>query len=288
MLTLRNIRKTYRARGHGREPIVAVDDLTLEVRRGEVFGLLGPNGAGKSTSLGIAVGLITPESGEAVIDGAGSPTTASGRRSVGVSPQALAVYEDLSAEENLRFFGRLYGLRGADLASRTEEMLTLSGLHDRRRDRVSGYSGGMKRRLNIASALMHRPALLLLDEPTVGVDPQSRNAIFEQIETLRDRGLTVVYTTHYMEEAQRLCNRIGVIDHGRLLAVDTPDGLIARFGGKSRLVVTLDTGEESSETDDPVRDVSVALARGGVRGVRIDRPNLETVFLKLTGRSLRD
>ncbi len=283
MLHLANISKSYK-----RGALVAVDGLTLEVREGEVFGLLGPNGAGKSTTIGIAVGLTMPDSGTVVLGDMGPPTGGPARRALGVAPQSLAVYDELSGEENLRFFGRLYGLGGKALEGRVEEMLELSGLSDRRGDRVSGYSGGMKRRLNIASALLHNPRMLMLDEPTVGVDPQSRNAIFDQIESMRARGLTVLYTTHYMEEAQRLCNRVGIIDRGRLLAVDTPDALIDRYGGDSTLTIDGDRGQESMKTKDPARDVASALARGGVRGVRIDRPNLETVFLSLTGRSLRD
>jgi ABC-2 type transport system ATP-binding protein len=188
VLTLNHVRKAYGDR-------VAVDDVCLEVRPGEVLGLLGPNGAGKSTTVSLAVGLLEPDAGTIDVGGLGPPTRPEVRRKLGVAPQSLAIYEDLTAEENLRFFARIFGLRGATLRARIENALALAGLADRRRDRASTFSGGMKRRLNIAAALVHEPALVLLDEPTVGVDPQSRNAILERISALRDAGLTVIYTT---------------------------------------------------------------------------------------------
>jgi ABC-2 type transport system ATP-binding protein len=208
-------------------------------------------------------------------------------------PQALAVYDELTGAENLGFFGSLYGITGARLASRVEELLRLIGLTDRAGDRVKTYSGGMKRRLNLAAALVHDPPLVMLDEPTVGVDPQSRHALFEIVKGLRASGRTVLYTTHYMEEAQRLCDRVGIIDHGKLLALDTVPGLIAAHGGKSVVTVERpsDNGEaqrQRIETDDPVGVVSSELSRGQATGLSIERPSLELVFLNLTGRTLRD
>jgi ABC-2 type transport system ATP-binding protein len=210
------------------------------------------------------------------------------RSRIGVAPQSLAIYEDLSGEENLRFFGTLQGLRGSALKQRVAWVLEFVDLADRRKDRAKTYSGGMKRRLNLAVALVHDPDLLLLDEPTVGVDPQSRNAIFERIATLRDEGRTVVYTTHYMEEAQRLCDRVGIIDHGRLLAMDTVEGLIAQHGGLSVVYVDRGKGEERFETKDPMRELVMIHEGGDVRAFKVDSPDLECVFLNLTGRHLRD
>ena len=249
MLRLENVRKTY-------GPTVAVDGLSLAVQRGEVLGLLGPNGAGKSTTVNLAVGLLPPDSGRVVIDEWGSPTRPAVRQAIGVAPQTLALYELLSGEENLRFFGEVYGLAGARLAERVTWSLEFVGLGDRRRDRVSTYSGGMKRRLNLAGALVHDPELILLDEPTVGVDPQSRHQIFENILALKRLGRTLIYTTHYMEEAQRLCDRVAIIDKGRLLSIGTVQQLLDAHEVKPKMV--------------------------------LQGATLEEVFLHLTGRSLRD
>src|SRR5207302_6227800 len=220
----------------------------------QLVGLLGPNGAGKTTTVSMIAGLLTPDAGEVLIGGkrlAGDTDPA--KRKVGLVPQDLALYDELSARDNLRFFGALYGLRGAALERAIGAAIDLVGLGDRLRDRVKTFSGGMKRRLNLAAGLLHDPDILLLDEPTVGVDPQSRNAIFDNLETLKQRGKALLYTTHYMEEAERLADRIVVIDHGKVIADDTLAGLTGR-----------------------------ALAVGG------QRPTLESVFLTLTGRSLRD
>lgn len=281
MLTLKNVRKTF-------GPHVAVDALSLEVRPGEIFGLLGPNGAGKSTTVSMAVGLLKPDSGTVDIGGLGSPTRSEVRRQLGVAPQSLAIYEDLTAEENLRFFGRVFGLRGAALAARVEIALELADLKDRRKEPVTTFSGGMKRRLNIAAAMVHDPKLLLLDEPTVGVDPQSRNAILERIETMRAEGRTVIYTTHYMEEAARICDRVAIIDHGKVLAVDTVEGLIATHGGDPLLTVTTSDGSQEIRTRDPVAELTRLAAGRTVLDFRLDRADLEQVFLHLTGRTLRD
>src|SRR5262245_14020249 len=281
MLALRDLRKSYGS-------VVAVDGVSLDVRKGEVFGLLGPNGAGKTTTLHMAVGLVTPDAGTVDVEGAGSPADPAVRAKIGVAPQTIALYDDLTAEENLRFFGRLQGLSGARLAERAAHLLRWTGLEGRRKDRVRGFSGGMKRRLNLAAALVHSPPLLLLDEPTAGVDPQSRAAIFEAVRELKAGGTTLVYTTHYMEEAERLCDRVAILDHGKVLAEGTVEELLARHGGNSVVTVRRADGEERSETADPVAALERALAVKGVLGVRVDRPDLEGVFLSLTGRRLRD
>jgi len=281
MLRVENLYKAFGS-------TIAVNDLSFEVVRGEVFGLLGPNGAGKTTTINVAVGLLRPDRGSAHLDGLGASTDPRVRKSIGVATQTLSLYEEFSGQENLRFFGRLYGLSGRALSERVAWALDFVGLTQRRRDRVSAYSGGMKRRLNLASAILHDPPLLMLDEPTVGVDPQSRNAIFDNIMALRDRGTTILYTTHYMEEARRLCNRVAIMDHGELLALDTVDGLIAAHGGKSILRAETEAGEQCVETDDPISELNRIQSQNRVRTFRLDRPDLEAVFLNLTGRSLRD
>jgi ABC-2 type transport system ATP-binding protein len=292
VLRLSGIRKTFGA-------TVAVDGLSLEVKPGEVFGLLGPNGAGKSTTINIAVGLLRPDSGSVLVsapDGSspGPPTDPAHRARIGVAPQAIALYEEMTGAENLAFFGRLHGLASDALADRVSRLLDLVGLADRRRDLVRQYSGGMKRRLNLAAALLHDPPLLLLDEPTAGVDPQSRSALLDLVRSLRDQGRTIVYTTHYMEEAQRVCDRVGIIDHGKLLALDTVEGLISRFGGRSTVTVDCALDGEPGftrkqvPTDNPVAELAHLLQDKSVRAVHVERPDLEAVFLSLTGRSLRD
>lgn len=281
MIKLVSLRKTF-------GPIVAVDDLTLEIQRGEVFGLLGPNGAGKTTTVNLAIGLLTPDAGTVELDGQGGPEDAAVRRNIGVAPQEMAIYDELTGEENVSFFARLQGMKGDRLAERVAWALEFVGLTDRRRDRAKTYSGGMQRRLNLAIALVHDPALLLLDEPTVGVDPQSRNAIFDRIEALQASGRTIVYTTHYMEEAQRLCDRVCIIDHGKVLALDTVEGLITAHGGKSIVRAQTADGETRVETDDPVAELRRLQEAGTLEHFRVDRPDLEQVFLNLTGRHLRD
>ncbi|MGH9382877.1 MAG: ABC transporter ATP-binding protein [Vicinamibacterales bacterium] len=281
MLNLRNVRKAF-------GPIIAVDDLTLAVRQGELFGLLGPNGAGKSTTVSLAVGLLTPDAGQVRINGDGDPIEPAVRQRIGVATQALALYDLLSGRENLRFFGEVYGLSGAELDRRVAWCLDFVGLSDRQRDRVGAYSGGMKRRLNLAAALVHDPELLLLDEPTVGVDPQSRNKIFENIETLHREGRTIIYTTHYMEEAERLCERIAIIDHGKLLAMGSVDELFAAHGGAPTLVVQTNGEARRLQTADPLSELNRIAASTKIDSFHLERPTLEQVFLRLTGRSLRD
>ena len=280
MITLDTISKRFGT-------LTAVDGLSLSIEPGEVFGLLGPNGAGKSTTIAMIVGLLMPDSGTVRIDG-GDPAEAAVRATLGVAPQSLAIYDDMTARENLTFFGSIYGLDGPTRTRRADELLELVGLTDRARDRVKGFSGGMKRRVNLACALVHDPMVFLLDEPTAGVDPQSRHAIFEIVRELRAQGRTVVYTTHYMEEAQKLCSRVGVIDKGALLALDSVEGLIGAHGGESVVRIERAEGEERVQTAEPLAVLQRALASESTTGVRVDRPDLETVFLNLTGRSLRD
>ena len=267
------LRKSYGA-------IRAVDGVSLRVGAGEIVGLLGPNGAGKTTTVSIVCGLLPPDEGEVRVGGAvlaGDADPARGR--LGLVPQELALYEELRADDNLAFFGALQGLSGARLASRIDEVLRLTGLLERRRDRVKVYSGGMKRRLNLAAGLLHDPEVLLLDEPTVGVDPQSRNAIFETLEALRGAGKAVLYTTHYMEEAERLCDRVVIVDHGRVVAEGTVDELGALLPRANR-----------RELDEEARAAVALLASRGIAVPALDggSPRLEEVFLHLTGHALRD
>jgi ABC-2 type transport system ATP-binding protein len=281
MLTLDRVSKRYGA-------VVAVDGLTLEVRRGEVLGLLGPNGAGKSTTVALGVGLLAPDEGRVVVEGLGDPREPAVRARLGVAPQSLALYDLLTAEENLRFFGTIYGLAGSALESRVQAGLALAGLEDRARSRVETYSGGMKRRLNLAAALVHDPQLILLDEPTVGVDPQSRNALFDAIEALHRDGRTIIYTTHYMEEAERLCDRIAIVDGGRLLALGTLDELLAAHGGLPTLVAQTGRGEVRVQTARPLDELNQLAQTTPIDSFQLQRPTLEQVFLHLTGRTLRD
>ncbi|UCC97953.1 MAG: ABC transporter ATP-binding protein [Phycisphaerales bacterium] len=303
MIRAENLSKRY-------GKIVALDDVSFEVNKGETFGLLGPNGAGKTTAIQLLCGLLKPDGGSISLAGKTDPTLTEVRLSLGVVPQALAIYEELSAEENLRFFGRIYGLSGRKLKNRVDECLEIAGLEQRGKERVSKYSGGMKRRLNMVCSLLHEPTLLLLDEPTVGVDPQSRNLIFDTIEQMNQQGRTIIYTTHYMEEAQRLCGRVAILDHGRILDMDTVDNLIARHGGPSHVEAELEEKLSDPEEitkfveDENVqfREMSVrfatnrpmeslaALNRSSVRfrSLKVETADLEDVFLNLTGRRLRD
>jgi linearmycin/streptolysin S transport system ATP-binding protein len=282
--------------------VVAVDDVTFEVRPGETFGLLGPNGAGKTTTINVIVGALRPDSGQVRVNGQDDPTRPEVRRSIGVAPQSLALYSELTGEENLIFFGRLYGIAKEKLGGRVEWALAFAGLTDRRKHRVGTYSGGMQRRLNLVCGLMHDPRVVVLDEPTVGVDPQSRNLLFENIEALKKEGRTVLYTTHYMEEAERLCDRVAIMDHGKLLAMDTVHNLLREHGGPSTVEIEFDDrpsglealggawdkGRWRVQTESPVAMLGKASAAGQLANVSIRRANLEAVFLNLTGRSLRD
>ncbi len=281
MIQFENIKKSF-------GKTTAVDGISFEIASHEIFGLLGPNGAGKTTTVNMAVGLIKPDSGMVDLSGFGSPKNPTVRAKIGVAPQTLSLYDDLSAQENLECFGRVYGLRGERLQERVAWSLDFVGLSERKNDRVKKFSGGMKRRLNLAVALVHNPEYLILDEPTVGVDPQSRNAIFENIDQLKKEGSTILYTTHYMEEAQRICDRVAIMDRGKLLALDTVDGLIKQYGGNSTVIAEKADGEQIIETKNPIEEILKLQNETDLRSYRILNPSLETVFLSLTGRTLRD
>ena len=296
MICITNLRKSYNS-------LVAVDGISFEIQKGECFGLLGPNGAGKTTTIHLLTGLLRPDSGSIEIDGATDPTRPEVRLQLGVTPQSLAIYEDLTGKENLVFFGKLNRVSGKQLTAKINWVLTLTGLTDRQHDRVSTYSGGMKRRLNLACSLLHDPAVLLMDEPTVGVDPQSRNLVFDNIENLKKEGRTILYTTHYMEEAERLCDRVAIMDQGKILALDTVPNLIIRYGGKTLIEAVFEKipgGKDTmpgrweenryrTETDKPMELVAQLFSLGeNIQNVHIDKPTLEDVFLNLTGRRLRD
>jgi ABC-2 type transport system ATP-binding protein len=305
MLQIDHVTKRYGS-------ITALDGVSLEIAEGEFFGLLGPNGAGKSTLMSLVAGLRTPEAGTLRLDGRPlSPADSSARITLGYVPQSIALYDELSAEQNLRIFGELYGLSGAGLAERIDEALAAVQLADRRHDPVKTFSGGMQRRLNLVASLLHRPKLLLCDEPTVGVDPQSRNAIFEFLETRARAGLTVIYSTHYMEEAARLCSRIGIIDQGKILALGTLDELLTKlpFEEEIRFPATVQTAALAEKLGghgdlDTIDGVHRFRPRAGFklstffaeteslelppRLFTSQRPTLEALFLHLTGRTLRE
>jgi ABC-2 type transport system ATP-binding protein len=309
VLSCSDLRKRFKER-------LAVDGVGFQVGPGETYGLLGPNGAGKTTTISMICGLLRRDGGEVTVAGVSldrDPEKV--KAAIGYVPQDVALYLDLSGLENLRFWGRLYGLGGRDLAERVEATLEVVGLTERAGDKVADYSGGMQRRLNIAAGLLHRPRLLVLDEPTVGVDPQSRNAILANVEALGGQGIAVLYTTHYMEEAERLCDRVGIIDQGRLIAEGTRRELVARVGERDRIelaatgdlaalaaaAATLDGVDEAGVVAGGVHLVAKdgrrllpplleAAERAGaeVTSVELAEPDLEAVFLHLTGKALRD
>jgi ABC-2 type transport system ATP-binding protein len=309
LLECRDLAKAYGKR-------LAVDGVSFRIDPGETYGFLGPNGAGKTTTISMVCGLLTRDGGSVTLGGkAVDIGAAEAKASIGYVPQDLAIYPDLSARENLRFFGRLQRLRGRELEARVGAVLELIGLTDRAGDRTSEFSGGMKRRLNIGIGLLHRPALLVLDEPTVGVDPQSRNAILASVVDLATEGMSILYTTHYMEEAERLCDRIGVIDEGRVRAEGTRRELVGLVGQKDRVSLgasgplgaavaalsgvpgvagaTVGDGRIELVVDDArsllPRLLQEAAAAGvAVRTVEVIEPDLEAVFLHLTGKALRD
>ncbi len=293
----------------------SVKGLNFVIKRGEIFGFLGPNGAGKTTTISMLSTLLVPSGGAATVCGFDLVRkTDEIKKRIGLVPQDLALYPTLSARDNLEFFGSLYGLRGKELRERVNWTLDLVGLADRAKDRIEKYSGGMKRRINIAAGLLHRPEILFLDEPTVGVDPQSRNHIFDNVERLNREGLTILYTTHYMEEAERLCNRVAIIDQGRIIALDTPKALVESLGGGlihmglnghsdavAQQARSLSSVKSVRRLDGKV-EIETVRAQEALVGVleitnqlnanvaslEILKPNLETVFLHLTGKSLRD
>jgi len=264
-----------------------LDRLSFDLHPGEILGLLGPNGAGKSTLMALLTGLLDPLEGRVRVAG-GDPRQPQTRRHLGLAPQELGLYEELSARENLLFFGRLQGLWGEGLRRRTEDLLAETGLLERASERVGTFSGGMKRRLNLAVALVHEPDFLLLDEATVGVDPQSRMALFELVERQRLAGRGVLYATHHMEEAQRLCDRVAVMDGGRLLALDTVPALLERHGGASRLEVVRQGVSQAVETRDALGELARLQALAPLDSFTLRPPDLEQVFLHLTGHGLRD
>lgn len=297
--------------------LAAVDGVSLSLVPGQILGLLGPNGAGKTTTVSMLAGLVTPDSGEVMMEGRPLRGDSNpGKMRIGLVPQDLALVEELSARDNLAFFGALYNLRGKPLRDAMERVLDFVGLRDRAADRVSSYSGGMKRRLNLAASLLHDPPVLLLDEPTVGVDPQSRNAIFENLIALKERGKAMLYTTHYMEEAERLCDRIQIMDHGKTISEGTLRELAALLPATSRLSLDLREPNASAWLEElrKVRGVEAAAVEDGVLTVTLrdlpagappvfawlfskgisythvssERAGLEDVFLALTGRGLRD
>jgi len=280
MVNLNNVTKRFGSK-------TVVDNVSLTINRGELFGLLGPNGAGKTTTINMIIGSLAPDNGTIEINNE-APGKQSVKRLLGIVPQTIALYESLSAQQNLNFFGKLYGLDGKELNDRVQLALEIVNLTERRNDRVSKYSGGMKRRLNIASALLHRPSLLILDEPTVGVDPQSRNAIFESLHALKKEGCTIILTSHYLEEAQKLCDRVGIMDEGKLVAEDSVEKLIADFGGKSILTVETSAGKTKIETDQPVKEIIRINEENTILNLQMESPNLEKAFLNITGKHLRD
>jgi ABC-2 type transport system ATP-binding protein len=309
VLWCKDLRKRFKER-------LAVDGVGFGVAPGETYGLLGPNGAGKTTTISMICGLLRRDGGEVTVAGASlDDDPGQVKAAIGYVPQDIALYPDLSGGENLRFWGRMQGLSGRELAARVDAVLEVVGLADRARDKVADYSGGMQRRLNIGAGLLHRPRLLVLDEPTAGVDPQSRNAILGNVEALGGEGVAVLYTTHYMEEAERLCDRVGIIDQGRLIAEGTRRELVARVGERDRVELGA-TGDlaglaASAARLDGVDEAGVVaggvhlVARDGrrllprlleaaeragaeVTSVELVEPDLEAVFLHLTAKALRD
>ncbi|MEE9362971.1 MAG: ABC transporter ATP-binding protein [Cellulophaga sp.] len=306
MIKVNNISKSFGA-------IKALKDVSFTIKEAEIFGLLGPNGAGKSTTINILNTLLQPDKGEIIIDGL--PNKEERKLNIGMVPQEIALYEDLSAYDNLLFWGSLYNIHKDELKKRILEALKLVGLLDRKNDRIKTYSGGMKRRINIASSILHKPKILLMDEPTVGVDPQSRNHVFEVIEKLNSEGMTIIYTTHYMEEAERLCDTIAIIDLGTIVALGTFQELKKVSNATDLLSIKLADLKPILETDifkkipslklnnstntlevaceNISSEISIIInkiqnAGGVIKSIDTQTANLESVFLKLTGKQLRD
>jgi len=312
MLTVQDLRKSF-------GDFEAVKGVAFTVDKGESYGLLGPNGAGKSTTINMITGLFPPTSGEIRIkdiDVIKNPKQA--QKWIGVVPQEIALYQTMSARENLKFWGRMYDLSGDELEKSVDQVLEIIGLTERAKDKVETFSGGMKRRVNIGAAILHRPELLIMDEPTVGIDPQSRNHILETVKRLNSEGMTIIYTSHYMEEVEYLCERIGIVDHGQLIASGTLRELRETIGDQSRIILTID--KENANVEQITRMLTGRFSEGNIQiqdhqvmifhkepqlilsdfiqsvtktgtkitAVDIVEPNLESVFLHLTGRNLRD
>ncbi|MGL5478804.1 MAG: ABC transporter ATP-binding protein [Clostridium sp.] len=295
---------------------LAVDNISLKIKRGEIYGLLGPNGAGKSTTINILSGLLKQTSGEIKINGVDVSKSMKGQNKVlGLVPQDIALYKSFTAEENLKFFGELYGLRGKKLKERVESALEFTGLIDVRKKISKEFSGGMLRRLNIACALVHRPEILIMDEPTVGIDPQSRNHILNSVRELNKKGVTIIYTTHYMEEVEAICTEIGIIDHGKLIVNGTKEELKNLVCDKKKLIVSLQdiksldintilningvvdvdfceneiiisSNKEANNLEDIIKTLNSSNSE--IINIKYEEVNLEQVFLTLTGRTLRE
>jgi len=308
-IQVQNLQKCFGA-------FAAVRGVNFEVQQGEIFSLLGPNGAGKSTTISMLSCLLQPSNGDACVMGHSVVREPQGvKRVIGIVPQDIALYGDLSARENLSFWGKMYGLRGDTLAKRVNEVLEIIGLTDRQKDRVDKFSGGMKRRVNIGAALMHKPAVIIMDEPTVGIDPQSRRHILDNIKELNSQGMTVLYTTHYMEEAQELSDHIAIMDQGKVIACGTHSELVKVVGELDRINLTLNAESEKIIADWqatagihrvyaedghltvlaedsnqilPRLFESASRAKMRITSVEIQEPNLEAVFLHLTGKALRE
>lgn len=311
VIEMRNLIKRY-----DKNSKLAVDNISLNIQQGEIFGLLGPNGAGKSTAIKMLMGLLKPNSGDILIKGLDVQKNGLEiRRLLGLVPQDLAIYDQLSARENVAFFGSLYGLNSRDLKPRIDEALEFTGLLDKQKEKPKKFSGGMKRRLNIACAIVHRPEIIIMDEPTVGIDPQSRNHILESVKELNRRGTTVIYTSHYMEEVEMVCDRIGIIDYGKLIAQGTKEELKKQMNQEEKIVIeasdirfnTIDEIKKihgvtrvslneniieviTRKAQQVLQDVLFVLSKENtfVRNIALQEPDLESVFLSLTGRSLRD
>jgi ABC-2 type transport system ATP-binding protein len=312
ILTAHDLHKTY-------DDVKAVQGVSFQIAEGEIYSLLGPNGAGKTTTISMLTGLLSPTDGDATIAGSSVVKDVNEvKKVIGVVPQEIALYPTITARENLVFWGRMYGLGGTELHKSVEQALDLAGLADRSNDKVETYSGGMKRRLNIAVGLLHSPRIIFMDEPTVGIDPQSRRRILDTVKELNSQGMAVLYTTHYMEEAEELSHRIGIIDHGKLIAQGSLGELTDMVGEHDTIRLTLDTGEtpiervaeivsglpgietahgedghmliQAADANEALPSVLSHLAGSGahVRALEVEEPNLEAVFLHLTGRALRD
>ncbi|PDY46052.1 ABC transporter ATP-binding protein [Bacillus pseudomycoides] len=310
MLVVDHITKSF-----GKKEVVK--NVSFEVKKGETFGLLGPNGAGKSTTISMICGLIPYDGGDIKVGGKSvKEYPLDAKRKIGIVPQDIALYPTLSAKENLIFWGKMYGLSGAIAKKRADEVLAYVGLQDRAKDKIETFSGGMKRRINIGAALMHEPELLIMDEPTVGIDPQSRNHILETVKGLNEKGMTVIYTSHYMEEVEYLCERIAIVDHGKVIALGTKTELCNRLA--DGFMVKLQLNRYNQELLQKIKDIStveriiidedtntldIGLKNGEAVGtvvsvvvekhvrilkLEVQEPNLEALFLQLTGRSLRD